>query len=156
MLWVLDFTDVATWRGFAFVAFIIDAYAQRIVGWRVSTSADAGFVLDALEEAVHERRPATGVGLVHYSDRVGQHLSIKCTERRAEAGKEPSVGSVGDSYGNALAEPIKSLFKAELIHRRGPWRSLGALEDATLERVDWLNNRRRIGSIRNLDPWPSN
>ena len=106
MLWVSDFTYVATWKGFAYVAFVIDAYARKIVGWRVSTSAHAGFVLDALEQAVHERRPAKGMGLVHHSDRGSQYLSIRYTERLAEAGIEPSVGSVGDSYDNALAETI--------------------------------------------------
>ena len=102
MLWVSDFTYVATWRGFAYVAFVIDAYARKIVGWRVSTTAHAGFVLDALEQAVHDRRPAKGMGLVHHSDRGAQYLSIRYSERLAEAGIEPSVGSVGDSYDNAL------------------------------------------------------
>ena len=105
---------------FAYVAFVIDAYARRIVGWRVSTSPHAGFVLDALEQAVHERRPVRGMGLVHHSDRGSQYLSLRYTERLAEAGIEPSVGSVGDSYDNALAETINGLFKAEVIHRRGP------------------------------------
>ena len=120
MLWVSDFTYVATWKGFVYVAFVVDAYARKIVGWRVSTSAHAGFVLDALEQAVHERRPDKGTGLVHHSDRGSQYLSIRYTERLAEAGIEPSVGSVGDSYDNALAEAINGLFKAEVIHRRGP------------------------------------
>jgi transposase InsO family protein len=114
MLWVSDFTYVATWKGFVYVAFVIDAYARRIVGWRVSKSPHAGFVLDALEQAVHERRPTKGMGLVHHSDRGSQYLSIKYTERLAEAGIEPSVGSVGDSYDNALAETINGLFKAEV------------------------------------------
>jgi transposase InsO family protein len=118
MLWVSDFTYVAAWQGFVYVAFVIDAFARRIVGWRVSRTAHAGFVLDALEQAVHQRRP--GAGLVHHSDRGSQYLSIKYTERLAEAGIEPSVGSVGDSYDNALAETINGLFKAEVIHRRGP------------------------------------
>jgi transposase InsO family protein len=121
MLWVSDFTYVATWRGFVYVAFVIDAYARRIVGWRVSTSAHAGFVLDALEQAVHERCPVKGTGLVHHGDRGSQYLSIKYTERLAEAGIEPSVGSVGDSYDNALAETINGLFKAEV---RWPRRAL--------------------------------
>ena len=111
MLWVSDFTYVATWKGFVYVAFVIDAYARRIVGWRVSTSPHAGFVLDALEQAVHERRPVKGMGLVHHSDRGSQYLSIKYTERLAEAGIEPSVGSVGDSYDNALAETINGLLQ---------------------------------------------
>ncbi|WP_169197068.1 IS3 family transposase [Devosia sp. MC1541] len=152
MLWVSDFTYVATWKGFAYVAFVIDAYARKIVGWRVSTSAHAGFVLDALEQAVHERRPAKGMGLVHHSDRGSQYLSIRYTERLAEAGIEPSVGSVGDSYDNALAETINGLFKAEVIHRRGPWRSFEAVEYATLEWVDWFNNRRLLEPIGNIPP----
>ena len=146
MLWVSDFTYVATWKGFAYVAFVIDAYARKIVGWRVSTSAHAGFVLDALEQAVHERRPAKGMGLVHHSDRGSQYLSIRYTERLAEAGIEPSVGSVGDSYDNALAETINGLYKAEVIHRRGPWRSfeaypiMGYVAQATLVQVPNLPN----------------
>ena len=131
-LWVSDFTYVATWAGFVYVAFVIDAFARRIVGWRVSRTAHAGFVLDALEQALHERRPVRG-GLVHHSDRGVQYVSIKYTERLAEAGIEPSVGSVGDSYDNALAETINGLYKAEVIHRRGPWRSFEAVEFATLE-----------------------
>src|SRR5690554_4101906 len=152
MLWVSDFTYVATWKGFAYVAFVIDAYARKIVGWRVSTSAHAGFVLDALEQAVHERRPAKGMGLVHHSDRGSQYLSIRYTERLAEAGIEPSVGSVGDSYDNALAETINGLFKAEVIHRRGPWRSFVAEKKKTLEWVDWFNNRRLLEPIGNIPP----
>jgi len=152
MLWVSDFTYVATWKGFAYVAFVIDAYARKIVGWRVSTTAHAGFVLDALEQAVHDRRPAKGMGLVHHSDRGSQYLSIRYSERLAEAGIEPSVGSVGDSYDNALAETINGLFKAEVIHRRGPWRSFEAVEYATLEWVDWFNNRRLLEPIGNIPP----
>jgi putative transposase len=152
MLWVSDFTYVATWKGFVYVAFVIDAYARRIVGWCVSTSPHAGFVLDALEQAVHERRPVKGMGLVHHSDRGSQYLSIKYTERLAEAGIEPSVGSVGDSDDNALAETINGLFKAEVIHRRGPWRSFEAVEYATLEWVDWFNNRRLLEPIGNIPP----
>jgi putative transposase len=151
-LWVGDFTYVATWKGFVYVAFVIDAYARRIVGWRVSTSAHAGFVLDALEQAVHERRPAKSMGLVHHSDRGSQYLSIRYTERLAEAGIEPSVGSVGDSYDNALAETINGLYKAEVIHRRGPWRSVEAVEFATLEWVDWFNNRRLLEPIGSIPP----
>lgn len=150
MLWVSDFTYVATWQGFVHVAFVIDAFARRIVGWRVSRTAHAGFVLDALEQAVHQRRP--GAGLVHHSDRGSQYLSIRYTERLAEAGIEPSVGSVGDSYDNALAETINGLFKAEVIHRRGPWRSFEAVEFATLEWVDWFNNRRLLEPIGNVPP----
>lgn len=150
MLWVSDFTYVATWQGFVYVAFVMDAFARRIVGWRVSRTAHAGFVLDALEQAVHQRRPSSG--LVHHSDRGSQYLSIKYTERLAEAGIEPSVGSVGDSYDNALAETINGLFKAEVIHRRGPWRSFDAVEYATLEWVDWFNNRRLLEPIGNIPP----
>ena len=150
-LWVSDFTYVATWAGFVYVAFVIDAFARRIVGWRVSRTAHAGFVLDALEQALHERRPARG-GLVHHSDRGVQYVSIKYTERLAAAGIEPSVGSVGDSYDNALAETINGLYKAEVIHRRGPWRSFEAVEFATLEWVDWFNNRRLLEPIGNLPP----
>jgi putative transposase len=150
-LWVSDFTYVATWTGFVYVAFVIDAYARRIVGWRVSRSAHAGFVLDALEQALADRRPLAG-GLVHHSDRGVQYVSIKYTERLAEAGLVPSVGSIGDSYDNALAETINGLYKAEVIHRRGPWRSLEAVEHATLEWVDWFNNRRLLSSIGHVPP----
>jgi putative transposase len=152
VLWVSDFTYVATWTGFVYVAFVIDTYARRIVGWRVSRSAHAGFVLDALEQAIHDRKPASGGGLVHHSDRGVQYLSIVYTERLAEAGLVPSVGSVGDSYDNALAETINGLYKAEVIHRRGPWRSLEAVEYATLEWVDWFNNRRLLEPIGNIPP----
>jgi putative transposase len=152
MLWVSDFTYVATWAGFVYVAFVIDVYARYIVGWRVSRTAHAGFVLDALEQAIHERPPAHRGGLIHHSDRGSQYLSIKYTERLAEAGIEPSVGSVGDSYDNALAETINGLYKAEVIHRRGPWRSFEAVEYATLEWVDWFNNRRLLQPIGNIPP----
>lgn len=151
-LWVSDFTYVSTWRGFVYVAFVIDAYARRIVGWRVSRTAHASFVLDALEQALHDRRPIHGGGLVHHSDRGVQYVSIKYTERLAEAGIEPSVGSVGDSYDNALAETINGLYKTEVIHRRGPWRSFEAVEFATLEWVDWFNNRRLLEPIGNIPP----
>jgi len=151
-LWVSDFTYVATWAGFVYVAFIIDVFARRIVGWRVSRTAHAGFVLDALEQALHARRPVRGGGLVHHSDRGVQYVSIKYTERLAAAGIEPSVGSVGDSYDNALAETINGLYKAELIHRRGPWRGFEAVEFATLEWVDWFNNRRLLEPIGNIPP----
>jgi transposase InsO family protein len=135
-LWVSDFTYVSTWAGFAYVAFVIDVFARRIVGWRVSRTAHAGFVLDALEQALHSRRPLSGSGLVHHSDRGSQYVSIRYTERLAEAGLEPSVGSVGDSYDNALAETINGLYKAEVIWRKGPWKSADAVEYATLEWVD--------------------
>jgi putative transposase len=151
-LWVSDFTYVATWAGFVYVAFIIDVFARHIVGWRASRTAHAGFVLDALEQALHERRPVRGSGLVHHSDRGVQYLSIKYTERLAAAGIEPSVGSVGDSYDNALAETINGLYKSEVIHRRGPWRSFEAVEFATLEWVDWFNHRRLFEPIGNIPP----
>ena len=151
-LWVSDFTYVATWQGFVYVAFVIDAFARRIVGWRVSRSAHAGFVLDALEQALHDRRPTKGGGLVHHSDRGVQYVSIKYTERLTDAGLEPSVGSVGDSYDNALAETINGLYKTEVIRKRGPWRNLEAVEFATLEWVDWFNNRRLLEPIGNIPP----
>ena len=152
VLWVSDFTYVATWSGFVYVAFVIDAFARRIVGWRVSRSAHAGFVLDALEQALHARRPVRGGGLVHHSDRGVQYVSIKYTERLAQAGIEPSVGSVGDSYDNALAESVIGLFKAEVIHRRGPWRSFAAVEFARLEWVDWFDKRRLLEPIADMPP----
>jgi putative transposase len=152
MLWVSDFTYVATWAGFVYVAFIIDAFARRIVGWRVSRTAHASFVLDALEQALFDRRPVRRGGLVHHSDRGSQYVSIRYTERLAEAGIEPSVGSVGDSYDNALAETINGLYKAEVIHRRGPWRNFEAVEYATLEWVDWFNHRRLLEPIGNIPP----
>ena len=151
-LWVSDFTYVSTWTGIVYVAFVIDVYARFIVGWRVSRTAHAGFVLDALEQAIHDRKPVGKGGLVHHSDRGSQYLSIKYTERLAEAGIEPSVGSVGDSYDNALAETINGLYKAEVIHRRGPWRSFEAVEFATLEWVDWFNHRRLLEPIGNIPP----
>jgi transposase InsO family protein len=152
ILWLSDFTYVATWQGFVYVAFVIDAFARRIVGWRASRTAHAGFVLDALDQALHDRRPVKRGGLVHHSDRGSQYVSIRYSERLAEAGIEPSVGSVGDSYDNALAETINGLYKAEVIHRRGPWRSFEAVEFATLEWVDWFNNRRLLEPIGNIPP----
>jgi len=152
LLWVSDFTYVSTWQGFVYTAFVIDAFARRIVGWRVSSAASAGFVLDALEQALHERRPVRRDGLIHHSDRGVQYVSIKYTERLAEAGLQPSVGSVGDSYDNALAETVIGLYKTELIRRRGPWRRLAAVELATLEWVDWFNNRRLLEPIGNIPP----
>jgi len=152
MLWLSDFTYVSTWAGFVYVAFVIDAYARRIVGWRVSRTAHAGFVLDALEQALHDRQPTRRGGLIHHSDRGVQYVSIKYTERLAGAGIEPSVGSVGDSYDNALAETVIGLFKTEVIHRRGPWRSFDAVEFATLEWVDRFNHRRLLEPIGNIPP----
>jgi len=151
-LWVSDFTYVSTWSGFVYVAFVIDVFARYIVGWRVSRTQHASFVLDALEQALHDRRPVHKGGLIHHSDRGSQYVSIKYTERLAEAGIEPSVGSVGDSYDNALAETINGLYKAEVIHRRGPWKSFEAVEFATLEWVDWFNNRRLLEPIGNIPP----
>ncbi len=143
-----DFTYVATWQGFVYVAFVIDAFARRIVGWRASRTAHASFVLDALDQALHDRRPVKRGGLVHHSDRGSQYVSIRYSERLAEAGIEPSVGSVGDSYDNALAETINGLYKAEVIHRRAPWRNFEAVEFATLEWVDWFNYRRLLEPSR--------
>ncbi|WP_429574010.1 IS3 family transposase [Paraburkholderia sp. UCT70] len=151
-LWVSDFTYVSSWQGFVYVAFIIDVFARRIVGWRVSSSARTDFVLDALEQALCERQPAQQDGLIHHSDRGVQYVSIRYTDRLVEAGIEPSVGSVGDSYDNALAETINGLYKAEVIHRLGPWRNPQAVEIATLEWVDWFNNRRLFGPIGNIPP----
>ena len=149
-LWVSDFTYVSSWTGFAYVAFIIDAFARRIVGWKASRQAHAGFVLDALEQALHERRPAGQ--LIHHSDRGSQYVSIKYTERLAEAGIEPSVGSVRDSYDNALAETINGLYKAEVIHRQGPWRSFEQVELATLKWVHWFNHKRLLEPIGYVPP----
>ena len=151
-LWLSDFTYVATWSGFVYVAFVIDAFARRIVGWRASGSMQAGFVLDALEQALYDRRPLHDEGLIHHSDRGVQYVSIKYSERLAEAGIEPSVGRVGDSYDNALAESVIGLFKTEVIRRRGPWRGLEAVEFATLEWVDWFNNRRLLEPIGHIPP----
>jgi len=151
-LWLSDFTYVSTWAGFVYVGFVIDAFARRIVGWRVSRTAHAGFVLDALEQALAARRPVGGSGLVHHSDRGVQYVSIKYSERLVEAGIEPSVGSVGDSYDNALAETVIGLYKTEVIHRAGPWRGIEAVEFATLEWVDWFNNRRLLEPIGNIPP----
>ena len=149
-LWVADLTFVATWRGFVYVAFVIDVFARCIVGWRVSSSLRTDLALDALEQALYAR-PAPD-GLVHHSDRGGQYLSIRYTDRLAESGIEPSVGSVGDSYDNALAESVIGLYKTEVIRRRGPWRHLEAVEFATLEWVDWFNNRRLLTSIGDVPP----
>jgi len=149
-LWVADFTYVATWAGVVFVAFVIDVFARRIVGWRVASSMRTDLVLDALEQALWSRTETEG--LVHHSDRGVQYLSIRYTERLAEAGVESSVGSVGDSYDNALAETIIGLFKTEVIRRRGPWRTIDAIEYATLEWVDWFNHRRLLEPIGNIPP----
>ena len=151
-LWVSDFTYVATWAGFVYVAFVIDVFARRIVGWRVSRSMRADFVLDALEQALYARQPERDVGLIHHSDRGSQYVSIRYTERLAEAGIEPSVGSKGDSYDNALAETINGLYKAELIHRRAPWKTVESLELATLEWVTWFNHQRLLEPLGYIPP----
>jgi transposase InsO family protein len=151
-LWVSDFTYVATWRGFVYVAFVIDAFARRIVGWRVSASLRTDFVLDALEQALYDRRGDGLAGLVHHSDRGTQYLSMRYTDRLADAGIGPSVGSRGDSYDNALAESVIGLFKTEVIQRRGPWRSLEAVEFATLAWVNWFNTRRLLEPIGYVPP----
>jgi transposase InsO family protein len=151
-LWVADFTYVATWRGFVYVAFVIDVFARRIVGWRVSASLRTDFVLDALEQAIYDRRDAGVTDLVHHSDRGTQYLSMRYTERLGEAGIAPSVGSRGDSYDNALAESIIGLFKTEVIQLKGPWRHLEAVEFATLRWVDFFNNRRLLEPIGYVPP----
>jgi len=149
-LWVADLTYVATWSGFVYVAFVIDVYARMIVGWRVSSSLRTDIALDALEQAIHTRGETTG--LVHHSDRGTQYLSIRYTDRLAEIGIEPSVGTVGDSYDNALAETVNGLYKTEVIRRCGPWRNLEEVEYATLEWVDWFNNRRLLEPIGHVPP----
>jgi putative transposase len=149
-LWVADLSYVATWAGFVYVAFITDAFSRKIVGWRVAKSLRSDLALDALEQALHARPEREE--LVHHSDRGTQYLSIRYTNRLAEAGIEASVGSVGDSYDNALAETIFGLYKTEVIRRNGPWRNLEEVEFATLEWVDWFNHRRLLGSIGNVPP----
>ena len=151
-LWVSDFTYVSTWQGFVYVAFVIDVFARRIVGWRVSSSMRTDFVLDALEQALYARRRDQDESLIHHSDRGSQYVSIRYSERLAEAGIEPSVGSKGDSYDNALAETINGLYKTELIRRRAPWKSREAVEMATLEWVSWFNHRRLLSSIGYIPP----
>jgi len=150
-LWVADFTYVSTWQGWLYVAFVIDVFARRIVGWRVSTSMHTDFVLDALEQALYARQPELG-SLIHHSDRGSQYVSIRYTERLGEAGVEPSVGSRGDSYDNALAETINGLYKTELIHKRGPWKNRESVELATLEWVSWFNHHRLLEPIGYIPP----
>ena len=152
MLWVSDFTYVSTWQGFAYVAFVIDTFANRIVGWKVARSSKTNFVLDALEQALYARRPAHKGGLVHHSDRGSQYVSIRYTERLAKAGIEPSVGSVGDAYDNALAETINGLHKTEVIRRQASWRSIDEVELETLKWVDGFNLRRLLEPIGNIPP----
>ncbi len=151
-LWVSDFTYVSTWQGWLYVAFVIDVFARRIVGWRVSSSMRTDFVLDALEQALYDRQPERDSSLIHHSDRGSQYVSIRYSERLAEAGIEPSVGSKGDSYDNALAETINGLYKAELIHRRAPWKTKEAVELATLEWVSWFNHHRLLEPIGYVPP----
>lgn len=149
-LWVADLTYVATWLGFVYVAFVIDVFSRAIVGWRVSRSLRSDLALDALEQAIHMRGETQG--LIHHSDRGGQYLSIRYTDRLRDAGIEPSVGSVGDSYDNALAETVIGLYKTEVVERRGPWRSLESVEFATLRWIDWFNNRRLFGPLGYIPP----
>lgn len=149
-LWVADFTYVATWRGVVYVAFVIDAFSRRIVGWRAHTTMRTDLVLDALEQALHDRE--TDGQLVHHSDRGSQYVSMRYTERLAEVGVAPSVGSVGDAYDNALAESVIGLFKTEVIHRRGPWRSFEDVEYATLEWVAWFNTQRLLAPLGYVPP----
>ena len=151
-LWVSDFTYVSTWQGWLYVAFVIDVFARRIVGWRVSSSMHTDFVLDALEQALYARQPSPDEALIHHSDRGSQYVSIRYSERLAEAGIEPSVGSKGDSYDNALAETINGLYKAEMIHRRAPWKTKESVELATLEWVSWFNHHRLLEPIGYIPP----
>jgi len=150
--WVADFTYVATWRGFVYVAFVIDVFASSIVGWRVSSSLRTDCVLEALEQAIYQRCGAEVTDLVHHSDRGTQYLSMRYTERLADADIAPSVGRRGDSYDNAMAESIIGLFKTEVIQRKGPWRHLEAVEFATLRWVDWFNHRRLLEPIGYVPP----
>jgi len=150
-LWVADFTYVSTWQGHLYVAFVIDVYARRIVGWKVSSTMRTDFVLDALEQALHARKPFDKGRLIHHSDRGSQYVSIRYSERLAEVGIDASIGSVGDSYDNALAETIHGLYKAEVIHRRS-WRNREAVEMATLDWVHWFNHHRLLGPIGNIPP----
>ena len=151
-LWVSDFTYVSTWQGWLYVAFVIDVFARRIVGWRVSSSMRTDFVLDALEQALYARQPGLDDALIHHSDRGSQYVSIRYSERLAEAGIEPSVGSKGDSYDNALAETINGLYKAEMIHRRAPWKTKESVELATLQWVSWFNHHRLLEPIGYIPP----
>lgn len=139
-LWVADLTYVATWQGFAYVAFVIDVFSRAIVGWRVLSSLKTDIALDALEQALHARQPCDD--LVHHSDRGVQYFAIRYTDRLREANVASSVGSVGDSYDNALAESMIGLFKTEVIRRCGPWRNAEEVEFAALEWVDWFNRGR--------------
>ena len=151
-LWVADFTYVATWRGFVFVVFVIDVFSRRIVGWRASSTPRTDLPLDALDQALYDRAGQGLEGLIHHSDRGVQYLSIWYTDRLRDYGVEPSFGSVGDSYDNALAESVIGLFKTEIIRRRGPWKRLEDVEYAALEWVDWFNHRRLLQPIGDVPP----
>ena len=151
-LWVADLTYVSTWSGFAYTAFIVDAFSRAIVGWRVATSLRTDLALDALEMAIWARRPTADDALIHHSDRGVQYLAIRYTERLAEEGAVTSVGSRGDSYDNALAETVMGLYKTELIRRRGPWRTAEQVELATAQWVDWWNRRRLHSAASNRPP----
>ena len=151
-LWVSDFTYVPTWSGTVYVAFVIDVFARRIVGWKASTSMATQFVLDALEQAIWQRKLPANKGLTHHSDRGSQYLSIKYTERLADADINLSVGTVGDAYDNALAESVIGLFKTETINQMGPWKSMREVEWETLKWVDWYNNRRLLAPIGYIPP----
>ena len=150
-LWLADITYVPTWSGFVYAAFVIDAYSRFIVGWRTATTLRTELALDALEQALWARKPDPD-RLIHHSDHGGQHLSIRYTNRLTEAEISPSVGSVGDSYDNALAESVIGLYKTELIRNKGPWRNLDHVEYATLEYVDWFNHRRLLEPIGDIPP----
>jgi transposase InsO family protein len=150
-LWVADFTYVSTWQDFVYVAFIIDVYARRIVGWKASSTPKTDLVMDALEQALHARQQRPGELLIHHSDHGVQYVSLRYTDRLAEAGIEASVGTVGDSYDNALAETVNGLYKAEVIHRRS-WPDRKAVELATLDWVDWFNHKRLLEPIGNMPP----
>jgi putative transposase len=153
-LWVADFTFVSTWQGFAYVAFIVDVFSRFIVGWRVSRNMKTDFVLDALEQALCARQPDTSdkSGLIHHSDKGSQYVSIRYSERLSQAGIEPSVGSTGDSYDNALAETIHGLYKTELVRKKGPWKTIEALEWETLNWVHWFNQTRLLEPIGHIPP----
>jgi putative transposase len=149
---VADFTFVSTWQGFAYVAFIVDVFSRFIVGWRVSRNMKTDFVLDALEQALYARQPDTTSGLIHHSDRGTQYVSIRYSERLLQAGVEPSVGSTGDSYDNALAETINGLYKTEVVRKKGPWKTIEALEWETLNWVHWFNQERLLEPIGHIPP----
>lgn len=151
-LWLSDFTYVSSWQGMVYVAFVIDVFARRIVGWRVSTSMTTSFVLDALNQAICQRVPSQAEGLIHHSDRGSQYLSIKYTERLAEAGIDPSVGSVGDSYDNAMAGTVIGLYKTEVINHQGPWKSLAQVEWEALKWISWYNEKRLHSAINYQSP----